>query len=79
MGMFIDIDIKDRQFMKTPGARGLVDACPVEIFNLVDGQVRVNKDQEDECILCGRCIDIAGRKLDIVKRYDPGGKDDENR
>ena len=79
MGMFIDIDIRDKQFMKTSGARALVNACPVEIFNLIDSQVRVNKDQEDECILCGRCIEISGNKLGIVKRYDPGGKDDENR
>jgi len=70
MGMFIEISVRDKEFLRTAAARGLVDACPVEIFEPVDRRVRVNKDQEDECTLCGRCLEIAGDRIEIIKHYD---------
>ena len=79
MGMFIQIEIKDEDFMETVSARTLVDICPVEIFNSMGVQVCVDREQEDECILCDRCIEISGDRLGIVKLYDLRGKDDDNR
>lgn len=79
MGMFIQIEIRDEDFMETVSARTLVDVCPVEIFNLMGVQVCVDREQEDECILCDQCIEISREKLGIVKLYDLRGEDDENR
>jgi len=69
MGMFIEISVRDDEFLRTAAARGLVEACPVEIFEPVDHRVRVKKEQEDECTLCGRCLEIAGDRIEIIKRY----------
>src|SRR5436309_14708881 len=44
MGMFIEISVRD-DFLATPAARRLVEECPVEIFEAVDGRVRVNGEK----------------------------------
>jgi ferredoxin-like protein FixX len=68
--MFIEIAVDDESFLAEPAARALVEACPVEIFEPGEGAVRVNREQEDECVLCARCLEIAGGKLRVVKLYE---------
>jgi ferredoxin-like protein FixX len=73
MGMFISISVKNRNFLKSETARQLIEACSVDIFERRNGGVAINTEQEDECILCGRCLEIAKNNLEIVKLYAPGG------
>jgi hypothetical protein len=70
MGMFIDVAVADPEFLHTDRAAALVGACSVDVFERRNGEVVVNRDQEDECVLCGRCLEIAGPALRIVKRYE---------
>ncbi len=34
-------------------------SCPVNIFALEDGRVRVVPERQDECTLCEQCLDAA--------------------
>jgi ferredoxin-like protein FixX len=70
MGMFIEVAVEDPEFLRTPEAAALVEACSVEIFERRNGGVAINHEQEDECLLCGRCLAIAGSRLRIIKRYE---------
>lgn len=70
MGMFIEISIKDRSFLGTPEARRLIKTCPVDIFVSANEAVVIDADQEDECILCNRCLDISRNRIRIVKIYE---------
>ena len=71
MATFIEIVVQDKVFMKTDSANLLVQACPVDIFRAVNGHVVVDSEQEDECTLCGRCLELAPGKLKIVRNYCP--------
>ena len=73
MGMFIRISVKNRKFLNSEAARQLVEACSVDIFERRNGGVTINTEQEDECILCGRCLEVAGDNLEIIKLYAPAG------
>jgi DNA-directed RNA polymerase subunit D len=37
--------------------KGIVDSCPVDVFELKNNQAVVNKDNELRCHLCGGCVD----------------------
>ena len=74
MGMFIEVSVRDRDFLETTEAQKLVAACAVNIFEASRGRVAVNRDQEDECTLCGRCLEIGGDRLEIVKLYEKAGR-----
>ena len=63
-----------RAFSKPAEARKLVSACAVNIFEPAERGVAVNRDQEDECTLCGRCLEIGGDRLQIVKLYEKAGR-----
>ena len=58
MGTFIQILIDDGK-MDSATARALPPLCPVDIFSLQDGRLRVEPDQEDECTLCELCLAAA--------------------
>ena len=68
--MFIRIDVDDEDFLAGPAARALVEACSVDIFEPRNAGVSINREQEDECILCGRCLEVAGDRLRVVKLYE---------
>ena len=70
MGMFIEILVRDKKFLQAEEALQLIEACPVDIFEPDGESVRINPDQEDECILCDRCVEIAGNNLQIIKLYE---------
>ena len=74
MGMFIEVSVRDPGFLETGEARKLVSACAVNIFAPAERGVTVNRHQEDECTLCGRCLEVAGGRLEIVKLYDKAGQ-----
>ncbi len=55
MSLFIRIEL-------LPVAQSLsavATACPVNIFAVEDGCVRVVDDRQDECTLCEQCLDAA--------------------
>lgn len=70
MGMFIEVSVRDPGFLETGESHKLVSACAVNIFEPAERGVTVNRDQEDECTLCGRCLEVAGGRLEIVKLYE---------
>ena len=79
MGMFIEVSVRDPGFLETGEARKLVSACAVNIFEPAERGVAVNRDQEDECTLCGRCLEIGGDRLQIVKLYEKAVDGSEER
>jgi NAD-dependent dihydropyrimidine dehydrogenase PreA subunit len=58
LGVFIRVTVDENQL--TPAqASQLVAVCPVNIYALEGDRVRVQADQEDECILCELCLKVA--------------------
>jgi NAD-dependent dihydropyrimidine dehydrogenase PreA subunit len=58
MGIFIRIELDSSRFSSHLAAQ-LVSLCPVDIFALEGEKVQVRPEQEDECILCERCLEAA--------------------
>jgi len=66
---FITIEV-DHQRLTPTVSEQLVSLCPVDIFALDGQRLAVRPDQEDECILCERCLDAApAGALAIRKSY----------
>jgi NAD-dependent dihydropyrimidine dehydrogenase PreA subunit len=71
MGRFIQITVDDAQYSGEMRGK-LVAVCPVDIFGLEAGRVVARPDEEDECILCEACLDLApAHTLVIRKTYLP--------
>ena len=71
MGRFVEITI-DREGLGAAKALALVRTCPVDIFVLDErGDLCTSPDQEDECVLCGRCVGLAGGALEVRRAYGP--------
>lgn len=69
MAIFITIEV-DHQRLTPTSSEQLVSLCPVDIFALDGQRLAVRPDQEDECILCERCLDAApAGALAIRKSY----------
>jgi len=56
VGVFIEVTVKQMPFEV---GQELLQLCPVNIFQLEDGQLRVVPENEDECTLCELCLDTA--------------------
>lgn len=56
MGIFVRVSIDEEACAPDGGAR-LVEVCPVNVFSLVEGRVVTDPEAEDECTLCGLCLD----------------------
>ena len=68
MGEFIKIVI-DRQKCRSDTA-ACANVCPVGIFDVKDGTIRVIEENEDECTLCGLCLDACKEgAIKILKLY----------
>lgn len=58
MGMFIKVEVDATKCGPDAGLR-LVAVCPVRVFFVDDrGSVVTDPDNEDECTLCGLCLDL---------------------
>ncbi|MBI5397899.1 DNA-directed RNA polymerase subunit D [Candidatus Woesearchaeota archaeon] len=42
-----------------PNPKEVVQSCPVDVYDLKNNQVAINKDNELRCHLCGNCVDVA--------------------
>lgn len=69
MGRFIEITIEAGQLAAGQAER-VVSACPVDIFALDPAGALVSvAKQEDECILCGRCVELAPGAVAVRRSY----------
>jgi len=69
VAMFIQIEI-DHTRMTADCADPVAAICPVDIFKVEDGQLRVLPQRVDECILCELCLEIApANAIAICKLY----------
>jgi NAD-dependent dihydropyrimidine dehydrogenase PreA subunit len=79
MSMFIRCEVDEPAASDPEVAKTLASVCPVDIFADDGGRVRVVEENEDECILCGLCLEPAPGKVRVIKLYDndallePGG------
>jgi NAD-dependent dihydropyrimidine dehydrogenase PreA subunit len=78
-GIFIAVEVDDRAAGDSDLARRLTEACPVDIFAQgAGGALELVEGNLDECVLCGLCLDAAGRRgqdlpvVKIIKLYDDG-------
>jgi NAD-dependent dihydropyrimidine dehydrogenase PreA subunit len=69
-GMFIDVKVADTVANDPALAKKLADVCPVNIFAVEDGRLRIVEPNLDECTLCDLCIQAApAGTVQIVKLY----------
>ncbi|HYP47795.1 MAG TPA: hypothetical protein VEQ61_04080 [Thermoleophilaceae bacterium] len=72
-GVFIGVDVADDARGDVELAKRLQEACPVDIYAASPEGVQVVRENLDECVLCGLCLDASppGAVRD-VKLYDGG-------
>ncbi len=69
MGEFIKIEIDDQKCKC--GTAACANVCPVGIFGVENGNIRVIEENEDECTLCGLCLDACKEgAIKILKLYE---------
>jgi NAD-dependent dihydropyrimidine dehydrogenase PreA subunit len=70
-GIFIDVEVDESVAGDAELARRLEEACPVDIFAEAGGQVAVVRENLDECVLCGLCLDASPPgAVTVRKLYD---------
>jgi NAD-dependent dihydropyrimidine dehydrogenase PreA subunit len=70
-GTFIAVEVDDSVRGDVELARRLEEACPVDIFAAAEDGVHVVRENLDECVLCGLCLDASPPdSVRVVKRYD---------
>jgi NAD-dependent dihydropyrimidine dehydrogenase PreA subunit len=72
-GIFIDVAVSDEIRGDAELAKKLEDVCPVDIFDISegDGSIVINRENLDECILCNLCVEAAPPGGVVVKKlYD---------
>ena len=57
MGLFIKVEVDAAKCTPDGGAQ-LVEVCPVNVFSLAKGRVVTDPEAEDECTLCGLCLNL---------------------
>jgi NAD-dependent dihydropyrimidine dehydrogenase PreA subunit len=69
-GVFIDVEVSPEAASDPELAKKLEEACPVDIF-AANGGVQIVRENLDECVLCGLCLDAAPEGAVAVKKlYD---------
>jgi NAD-dependent dihydropyrimidine dehydrogenase PreA subunit len=70
-GVFIDVEVEEKVASDPEYAAELEEVCPVDIFADEGGHVRIVRENLDECVLCGLCIDATPDGTVTVKKlYD---------
>jgi len=68
MGLFIDVVLDKGKFPDRTALRRLAEICPVDIFKLRGEDVVVVPENEDECILCDRCVEASPPGGVVIRR-----------
>ncbi len=69
--VFIKVEVADEHASDPELAKKLEEACPVDIFAATDAGVTVFTENEDECVLCGLCLDASPPgAVTVTKLYD---------
>ena len=69
MGRFIEITIRQDQ-LGAAQALAVVRSCPVDVYKLEEsGALSTDAQQEDECILCGRCVSLVPSAIEVRRAY----------
>jgi NAD-dependent dihydropyrimidine dehydrogenase PreA subunit len=70
-GTFIEVEVAAEHSGDPELAKKLEEACPVDIFSATESGVSVVPENQDECVLCGLCLDAApDGAVTIKKLYD---------
>ena len=70
-GIFINVEVDASASGDPELAKRLEEACPVDIFAVSDSGVEVVRENLDECVLCGLCLDAApDGTVTVRKLYD---------
>jgi NAD-dependent dihydropyrimidine dehydrogenase PreA subunit len=70
-GVFISVEVDAAIAGDADLAKRLEEACPVDIFAAGDGGVAIVEENQDECVLCGLCLDAApDGTVTVNKLYD---------
>jgi NAD-dependent dihydropyrimidine dehydrogenase PreA subunit len=71
--LFIDVEVDESVAADRELAAKLEEVCPVDIFRAAPGGVEIVRDNLDECVLCGLCLDAAPPgAIRVIKLYDGG-------
>ena len=63
MGIFIKVEVdKDKCEASSGGCQECVKICPVDVFQSKGREIITIPDNEDECTLCGICVENAPLK-----------------
>jgi len=70
-GVFVDIEVDGSAAGDVDLAAKLEEVCPVDIFRDAAGRVEVVRENLDECVLCGLCVEAAPPGAVVVRKlYD---------
>ena len=70
---FIGVEVEDDAAADAAVAAKLTEVCPVDIFGQrAAGDLELNEQNLDECVLCRLCMDAAPGKVRVLKLYDGG-------
>jgi NAD-dependent dihydropyrimidine dehydrogenase PreA subunit len=71
-GVFIEVAVDEPARSDAELAKKLEEVCPVDIFSAEDGAgVEVVAENQDECVLCGLCVEAApAGTVHVKKLYD---------
>jgi ferredoxin len=68
MGIFIRVDINRKKCLGPEKSGECVRICPVNIFDVKEGNVVIREENEDECTLCNLCLDKCQPSAISIKR-----------
>lgn len=70
-GIFIDVEISDEVAGDAEIGGKLAEVCPVDIYAADDNGVKIVRENLDECVLCGLCLDATPNGgVTVKKLYD---------
>jgi NAD-dependent dihydropyrimidine dehydrogenase PreA subunit len=70
-GVFIEVEVDASVAGDAELAKKLEEACPVDIFAASETGVDVVLENQDECVLCGLCLDASpDGTVTVRKLYD---------
>ena len=69
--MFIDVQVDPKVAGDAGLVKKLVEVCPVNIFAVEDGDLRIVEENLDECVLCELCVQAAPPGgVKVIKLYE---------